>query len=137
MNNLHTKRVYNQKKEFYMKSLFRRYSHTLILFLIFVITLFLFAAICYIHDFSEETTSLFTFVSAVFFTTLSGIISGKKADEKGWLHGFKGGMIFTVLIISAGLVSSGGNINYSMMTGRIILYIFASLIGGIMGINLK
>lgn len=69
-------------------------------------------------------------------TFISGIVSSKIIKMKGLINGFVSGMLFYLLIFSAGLIMMDGTITLFTFLKLIVSILFGT-IGGVVGVNKK
>ena len=85
---------------------------------------------------NEQTlnrTILFILGMLIFF--ILGIISGNKEKKNGWLSGLSSSLLIILLSIIIGLFTKT-NITIFLI-GKYVCYMFCSIIGGILGVNLS
>ena len=95
----------------------------------------IFSAVFYFFTIPEEYIPILR-AALIFITAfLTGVWSGKGATSKGWLRGIVAGILLSVLFIIGSKIWGVPSSLKSMATYAIIIAI--SLLGGIVGINVK
>ncbi len=120
-----------------MDKLLKKYKGVIMAIVGYMSGIFLFSLLAYYMNLTDNVLSIASFVMAVIFTLLSSVITAVHSDKKGWLNGLLGGSLFTVFIVIISFWAGGGIIDSGKLFIRLPLYILISLIGGIMGINMK
>ena len=97
----------------------------------FIITLF-----NYINLINIKIVTAFSYITPFISFFIGGLLLGKTSINKGWLEGIKFGLIIIILSFIFNYLAFDQGFNIS----NIILYIItliSSLIGSMIGINLK
>ena len=90
----------------------------------------------YIGLLSLNIVNIFSYITPFIALFIGGVLMGKESVNKGWLEGIKFGLICTIIFIIFNYLAFDSFFNIS----NIILYIItliASVLGGMIGINLK
>ena len=90
----------------------------------------------YIGLIGTKIVNAFSYITPFISLFIGGVILGKESINKGWLEGIKYGIICTIIFMIFNYLAFDSLFNLS----NIILYIItliASILGGMIGINLK
>ena len=117
----------------FLKKLGKSFLTSLIILfsLTLVITIF-----NYIGLFSLSIVNAFSYITPFIALFIGGLLLGKESNNKGWLEGIKYGLICIVIFFIFNFLA----FNQIFNTKSIILYIvtlIASILGGMIGINMK
>lgn len=118
---------------FFLKKLGKSFLTSLIILLglTLIITIF-----NYIGLFGLNIVNTFSYITPFIALFIGGILMGKGSTSKGWLEGIKFGVICVIIFFIFNYLAFDSFFNIS----NIILYVItliASIIGGMIGINLK
>lgn len=120
-----------------MERLLKKYIAPVVFCLVYLAVVFIFSVVSYFFNFTDEVLSLGGYIISVIFILLSAVFASVKAEKKGWLQGIKAGGVFVGAVFLISFLVSGGEVDVQKMILRIPFYTFVSLIGGIIGINLR
>jgi len=67
---------------------------------------------------------------------IGGIISGRRAEKSGWVHGCSVGVLYALSVVLLGAFVSPGTAPFLLVLQRVIVTAVVSAIGGIAGVNL-
>lgn len=90
----------------------------------------------YIGIIGTTIVDAFSYITPFIALFIGGLLLGKKSNNKGWLEGIKYGLICIVIFFIFNFLA----FNQIFNTKSIILYIvtlIASILGGMIGINMK
>ena len=118
---------------FFLKKLGKSFliSLLILLGLTLIITIF-----NYIGLLGMSIVNAFSYITPFIALFVGGVLMGKESVNKGWLEGIKYGIICTIIFMIFNYLAFDSLFNLS----HIILYIItliASILGGMIGINLK
>lgn len=85
-------------------------------------------------DASESALNIATFIMGILIFFLTGLISGVKEQEKGWLAGGTTASLIIVIVIIIKLITHQFHGWFEIV--KILTYLFASIVGGMLGVNL-
>ncbi|WP_054958141.1 TIGR04086 family membrane protein [Paenibacillus dakarensis] len=85
---------------------------------------------------SEDDLSLYTFLIQGVSALFGGIVSGKRAGNKGWYHGCVTGLLYGITLILIGFLALDRSMTLSDLTILTTVFIAGS-IGGMFGVNLR
>lgn len=88
------------------------------------------------RDLPQATVSLFATLSFVAGGFLAGYVTAYFAQEKGLFLGLCCGAILFLVLVCAGMAVSGGAPGMQALT-KFLSVLFASAIGGVLGVNKK
>lgn len=85
---------------------------------------------------SEDDLSLYTFLVHGVSAAFGGIVSGKRAGNKGWYYGCLTGLLYGIMLIVIGFLALDSSLSWGDLT-LIATVLVAGSIGGIFGVNLR
>lgn len=85
---------------------------------------------------SEDDLSVYTFLVHGVSAAFGGIVSGKRAGNKGWYYGCMTGLLYGIMLILIGFLALDSSLSLSDLT-LIAAVLVAGSIGGIFGVNLR
>ncbi|MFC7681304.1 TIGR04086 family membrane protein [Paenibacillus sp. GCM10028914] len=85
---------------------------------------------------SEEDLFLYTFLIHGIAAAFGGIVSGKRAGNKGWYYGCLTGLLYGIMLIVIGFLALDSSLSFSDFT-LIGTVLFGGAIGGMFGVNLR
>lgn len=89
-------------------------------------------------DMTEKQMPIVVIATTVISVVIAGIDIAKSVNSKGWLWGMTVGLIYAVIIVIIGIISTKGNIQIEFSTvAMIIMCIAGGGLGGMIGINKK
>ena len=106
-------------------------------FIITVILFVFYALLLTYTTITEKNMSVIVTVCMIMSVIVSGIISGKGINEKGWLWGMVTGLVYAALVIIIGVltVEEGIEIGASSVS-MLFMCVAAGGLGGMIGINI-
>ena len=107
-------------------------------FMITAVIFIVYALMLTYTSMTEKSMSLVVTLSIIISAFISGIISAREMNEKGWLWGITAGLVYGVLVIIAGVLTIEENleIGASMVT-MLIMCLASGGLGGMIGINVR
>ena len=118
-----------------MKSLIKYTKLSGIFVGLIIVTSFLFALLNLIGVSFKVTTIIGVIIMIILFLIM-GIIEGINSEKKGFIAGFKIGLLFIVIMLLLNLVIFQSKFSISRLIYYIIL-LFSSIFGAMIGINRK
>lgn len=107
------------------------YAITIIIFIAYAIILTY-------TEFTEKQIPIVVIITIIISVMVAGYDSAKSANSKGWLWGMTAGLIYAVILIIIGVLSTKGNIEIEFSTiVMLIMSIAGGGLGGMIGINAK
>lgn len=107
----------------------------------YAITIIVFIAYAILLTYTEITEKQMPIVvtaTTIFSVVVAGYDIAKSVDSKGWLWGMTTGLIYAVIIVIIGIVSTKGNIKIEVSTvAMMIMSVAGGGLGGMIGINRK
>lgn len=85
---------------------------------------------------SYKLTSLLSIIVMIMIFLIIGIIEGMNTDKKGFIAGFKIGLVFLIIILLVNLILFQNPFKLSRIIYYVIL-LFSSVFGAMIGINRK
>jgi putative membrane protein (TIGR04086 family) len=104
---------------------------------VFVAMLSIWTLITYYLSVSNEVISRVSYAIITSCLILCSIYHSFRSSGKGWLNGLIGGTLFLLIICCFGFLVIGANFNVVAYLRKVPLFMVISVIGGIIGINLK
>ncbi len=118
---------------FYLKKLTKSLGISLAFLLLITLLITIFN---YIGIIGLKIVTSFSYITPFISIFIGSILLGKTSNNKGWLEGIKYGLICIVIFFIFNYLAFDSGVNIS----NIFLYIItliASVLGGMVGINLK
>ena len=118
---------------FYLKKLTKSLGISLAFLLLITLLITIFN---YIGVIGLKIVTSFSYITPFISIFIGSILLGKTSNNKGWLEGIKYGLICIVIFFIFNYLAFDSGVNIS----NIFLYIItliASVLGGMVGINLK
>lgn len=105
--------------------------------IIFLIINLIYTILIYFQILKLDTNTIrtMTYITGLIIFLIYGIISGLKEGKNGWLSGITSGLIIiiTAIVISF-FVKNSFNLAYFV---KLLTYLICSILGGMIGVNLK
>lgn len=118
-------------------NLLKKYGKALLvsISILFILT-FVMTLLNYINLIKYNTLSIFKI--AIFFLTVLGgaLYIGKNSSRKGWFEGIKFGLIFLIILVLFNYLGFNIKFEFKNLLYYIIV-IISSILGSMIGINLK
>lgn len=92
--------------------------------------------ILWASNLSEDDLSFYTFLVHGIAAAFGGIVSGKRAGNKGWYYGCLTGLIYGIMLIVIGFLALNSSLSWSDLTLIGAVFVAGS-IGGMFGVNLS
>lgn len=126
-----------KKTELNKTSLFKYIITALILNILSVaLFIFLFSVIMYFLDSGLDYSNIYATVAVAIGSLISSFYLGRKLTQKGFLIGLINGItVFTVITVISLIIDKDG-LTFNTLF-RLIIFVLASLIGGVSGVNKK
>lgn len=87
---------------------------------------------------TEKQIPMVVTITTIISVIVAGYDSAKSANSKGWLWGMTAGLIYAVILIIIGVITTKGNIKIEFSTvAMMIMAIAGGGLGGMIGINRK
>lgn len=87
---------------------------------------------------TEKQIPIVVTITTIISVIVAGYDSAKSANSKGWLWGMTAGLIYAVILIIIGVITTKGNIKIEFSTvAMMIMAIAGGGLGGMIGINRK
>ena len=118
---------------FFLKKLGKSFLISLLILLVLTLIITIFN---YIGLVGLSVVNIFSYITPFIALFIGGLLMGKGSVSKGWLEGIKYGIICIIIFIVFNYLAFDSFFNLS----NIILYLItliASILGGMIGINLK
>lgn len=87
---------------------------------------------------TEKQIPIVVTITTIISVIVAGYDSGKTANSKGWLWGMTAGLIYAVILVIIGVLTTKGNIKIEFSTvAMMIMTVAGGGLGGMIGINHK
>ncbi|WP_106768479.1 TIGR04086 family membrane protein [Paenibacillus faecalis] len=96
----------------------------------FVLSLLLWAS-----DLSEDDLSLYTVIVHAVAALFGGVVSGKRAGNRGWYYGCLTGLLYGIMLIIIGFLALDSSLSWGNLILMATVFVSGS-IGGMFGVNL-
>lgn len=97
---------------------------------------FIMTFLSYFNITSDKTTSFFKIMIPIASLFTGGMYLGKRSNKKGWLEGFKLGLIFIILLIIFEFLALDISFEFKNILYYIII-VASSILGSMVGISIK
>ncbi len=114
----------------------KEYGFLILKFLGFILAGNLLLSVFYYFFLPTKVLNVFLFIYMILGLFIFGVLAGKKANNKGFLEGFKTGLLFIAILVLFNLLIYQSS--FSVM--RLIYYVvllFSCVFGAMLGINTK
>ena len=118
---------------FYLKKLTKSLGISLAFLLLITLLITIFN---YIGIIGLKIVTSFSYITPFISIFIGSILLGKTSNNKGWLEGIKYGLICIVIFFIFNYLAFDSGVNISN-TFLYIITLIASVLGGMVGINLK
>lgn len=110
---------------------------TLLIFVLYVISIFVISFICWKFDVAMTKTSIFYYIACVAGTSLNSFVFAMLSESKGWLKGIIGGIFFLGFVYLFGFIVCRGEVDSIRFLYKFPLFILLSFACGVFGINFR
>ncbi|MBQ8292847.1 MAG: TIGR04086 family membrane protein [Bacilli bacterium] len=109
----------------------------LLISIIFIIFTTIYTTLIYfkVLTFDYQTIRIVSYISGLLLFFIYGVISARVEKNKGLLAGFTSALLLEIIVIIILLFCQ--NYFSLLLAAKLISYLFSSMIGGIIGINIK
>lgn len=120
-----------------ISGIIKHFKGVFLSFVLFAVLIIIWTIITYFFNIPNKIISVVAYAIMSVCIVISGLSSSYRSEGNGWLNGLIGGVVFIALLLITALIILGGNLNIVNFLKKVPLFVVMSLIGGIIGINLK
>ena len=106
-------------------------------FLVYLVLTIIWAVASYVMNLRYELIDVGGYIVMLVSLVVASVWTAYLCDGKGWLNGILGGLALLLLIFLLGLIFNGAQCDVMRFVIRLPIFAVISLIGGIIGINMK